>query len=214
MSANIDLIVKRLLDPQFGSDTTERLLMGSAADAIRYLQGEMARLQVLLDSASAQQHPDLVSRAEVLSVLKRLGNQDADLALYGAEDNARAREYGEAAMARACCAVAIMPGVRSAAEPVAWQYRWKLDGEWTNWRVSDASQKHPILKDLEERPLYSRPAIAEAAIAAMTEALIECEDYFDNRADADCDQDGFVPNREMRLLNTIRSALPSPTPEG
>lgn len=42
MSSNIDLIVKRLLDPQFGSDTTERLLMGSAADAIRYLQGELA----------------------------------------------------------------------------------------------------------------------------------------------------------------------------
>lgn len=52
---------------------------------------------------------DLVSRAEVLRVLRRLGEQDADLALYGAEDNARAREYGEAAMTRACCAVAIMP---------------------------------------------------------------------------------------------------------
>lgn len=52
---------------------------------------------------------DLVSRAEVLRVLRRLGDQDADLALYGAEDNARAREYGEAAMTRARCAVAIMP---------------------------------------------------------------------------------------------------------
>lgn len=51
MSANIDLIVKRLLDPQFGSDTTEQLLMGSAADAIRYLQGEAARLQALLDTS-------------------------------------------------------------------------------------------------------------------------------------------------------------------
>lgn len=51
MSANIDLIVKRLLDPQFGSDTTERLLMGSAADAIRYLQGERVRLQALLDTS-------------------------------------------------------------------------------------------------------------------------------------------------------------------
>lgn len=51
MSANIDLIVKRLLDPQFGSETTERLLMGTAADAIRHLQGETARLQALLDTS-------------------------------------------------------------------------------------------------------------------------------------------------------------------
>lgn len=64
-----------------------------------------AQIKLLADLRSG----DLVSRAEVLRVLKRLGGQDADLALYGAEDNARAREYGEAAMTRACCAVAIMP---------------------------------------------------------------------------------------------------------
>ena len=52
---------------------------------------------------------DLVRRGDVLRVLRTLAGQDADLALYGAEDNARAREYGEAAMTRACCAVAIMP---------------------------------------------------------------------------------------------------------
>lgn len=44
-------------------------------------------------------------------------------------------------------------------EPVAWQYRWKIDGEWVNWRVSDASQKHSALASLEERPLYLHPAI-------------------------------------------------------
>lgn len=47
-------------------------------------------------------------------------------------------------------------------KPVAWQYRWKLDGEWTDWRVSDASQKSPYLRDLEERPLYTRPASSVA----------------------------------------------------
>ncbi len=52
---------------------------------------------------------DLVSRAEVLRVIRTLGEQDADLALYGAADNARAREYGEAAATRACCAIALMP---------------------------------------------------------------------------------------------------------
>lgn len=30
-------LVKRLLNPPFGTDTSERLLMGEAADAIRYL---------------------------------------------------------------------------------------------------------------------------------------------------------------------------------
>lgn len=38
---------------------------------------------------------------------------------------------------------------------------------------------------------------AEQIIAEMAEVLEECEDYFDNRSDADCDQDGFIPNKEM-----------------
>lgn len=41
----------------------------------------------------------------------------------------------------------------------------------------------------------------------VLEALLQCEDYFDNRADADCDQDGFIPNEEMRLLSAVREAL-------
>ena len=43
----------------------------------------------------------------------------------------------------------------------------------------------------------------------MREALIECEEYFDNRADADCEGDPleFVPNKEMRLLNAVQAAL-------
>lgn len=38
-------------------------------------------------------------------------------------------------------------------------------------------------------------------------ALQECEDYFDQRADADCDQDGYIPNEEMKLLTLVRDAL-------
>ena len=52
------------------------------------------------------------------------------------------------------------------AEPVAWQYRWKIEGEWVNWRVSDASQKHPALDSLEERPLYTHPPALEPVKAS------------------------------------------------
>lgn len=30
--------------------------------------------------------------------------------------------------------------------------------------------------------------------------LLDLRDYFDGRADADCDQDGYIPNEEMRIL--------------
>ena len=43
--------------------------------------------------------------------------------------------------------------------------------------------------------------------ADVTEALEECEEYFDNRADADCDQDGFIPNKEMLLLSKVKAAM-------
>lgn len=44
-------------------------------------------------------------------------------------------------------------------------------------------------------------------IKLLTDTLVDCEDYFDQRADADTDQDGYVPNDEMRLLVAIREAL-------
>ena len=50
-----------------------------------------------------------------------------------------------------------------------------------------------------------KPTVDWKAIAIN--ALSECEEYFDNRADADCDQDGYIPNKEMRLLGTVREAL-------
>jgi hypothetical protein len=42
-------------------------------------------------------------------------------------------------------------------EAVAYRYRWKIDGEWTSWHFSDASQKHPSLNSLQEQPLFTRP---------------------------------------------------------
>jgi imidazolonepropionase-like amidohydrolase len=47
----------------------------------------------------------------------------------------------------------------------------------------------------------------QVALDMAREALDACEDYFDSRQDADCDQDGFIPNEEMRLLHQVSKAL-------
>lgn len=57
------------------------------------------------------------------------------------------------------------------------------------------------------------PEIARliAASPDMLEALYEAEEYFDNRADADHDETGFVPNEEMKLLTVVRAAIAKAT---
>ncbi|TCR64664.1 hypothetical protein [Bosea sp. BK604] len=59
--------------------------------------------------------------------------------------------------------------------------------------------QHEIARERDE---------ARAEAKRLREALAECEEYFDNRADADCEGDPaeFVPNKEMRLLNIVRAA--------
>ncbi|WP_454686873.1 hypothetical protein [Agrobacterium leguminum] len=47
----------------------------------------------------------------------------------------------------------------------------------------------------------------DTIINELLGTLIDCEDYFEQRADADCDQDGFIPNDEMRLLSVVRDAI-------
>jgi hypothetical protein len=47
--------------------------------------------------------------------------------------------------------------------------------------------------------------------ADLIDVLHECEAYFDNRADADCDQDGFIPNEEMKLMSEVREAIAKAT---
>ena len=101
--------------------------------------------------------------------------------------------------------------------------------------TTSPAEEFPLLRDKlalwtslnrpgSEFPEYQERAADELRralklIEDMREALIECEDYFDGKADADCEGDPleFVPNREMRLLNTVQAVLPklpSPTPEG
>lgn len=46
----------------------------------------------------------------------------------------------------------------------------------------------------------------QAKIAKMEAALIECEAYFEERADADGDVTGFTGNEEMKLLVECRMA--------
>lgn len=50
-------------------------------------------------------------------------------------------------------------------------------------------------------------AAKDAELSRLRAVLGECEDYFANRADADCEQDGFIPNEEMVLLSAVRGAL-------
>lgn len=71
------------------------------------------------------------------------------------------------------------------AVPVAYQYRWKIDGEWVNWRVADASQAHSALASLEERPLYAAPPAApdrfrEGEIAGLERAAKLIDDWTGN----------------------------------
>lgn len=64
-------------------------------------------------------------------------------------------------------------------------------------------------------PEHADECIANARLIAaapeMLEALYEAEEYFDNRADADHDETGFVPNKEMTLLVSIRAAIAKAT---
>lgn len=99
------------------------------------------------------------------------------------------------------------------------------------------AEEFPLLRDKlalwtslnrpgSEFPEYQERAADELRralklIEDMREALIECEDYFDGKADADWDENGPSPNKEMLLLNTVQNVLPkladatpNPTPEG
>ena len=40
----------------------------------------------------------------------------------------------------------------------------------------------------------------------LIDILDRLEEYLEDRQDADCDQDGFIPNEEMRLLSDLVDA--------
>lgn len=45
------------------------------------------------------------------------------------------------------------------------------------------------------------------AIRVLRCQMMDVADYLDQIADADCDQDGFIPNEEMVLLGYVNDAL-------
>jgi hypothetical protein len=46
-----------------------------------------------------------------------------------------------------------------------------------------------------------------AAAPDMLDALEQCAEYFDKFADADHDQDVFVPNEAMQMLTLVMNAI-------
>lgn len=47
----------------------------------------------------------------------------------------------------------------------------------------------------------------EHAISEALDALEQAEEYFEKLADADMDQDGYIPNEEMRHLVRIQNVI-------
>lgn len=67
-------------------------------------------------------------------------------------------------------------------------------------------QRHqPIQRELNG--IRSDIAGISGLLDEAIEALSDASEYFDKRADADCDQDGFIPNEEMRLKQKMDGAL-------
>lgn len=83
-----------------------------------------------------------------------------------------------------------------------------LSDKLTVWDIMSKAGNSEFRSYNERAAIELRRAMK--LIEDMREALIECEDYFDGRADADCEGDPleFVPNKEMRLLDTVQAVLP------
>ena len=74
--------------------------------------------------------------------------------------------------------------------------------------MSEAKLKASLVEckrhsDWQHKELVKRDKVMES----MAEALKEAHDYFDDRADADGDSDGFYPNKEMHLQTHCVEAL-------
>jgi hypothetical protein len=48
---------------------------------------------------------------------------------------------------------------------------------------------------------------ANRRIEQLQNLLLDLREYFDQRADADCDEDGFIANEEMRIMMRIDEEL-------
>lgn len=75
---------------------------------------------------------------------------------------------------------------------------------------------HHTVYNMEIATKDAEIARLQAENERMREALDECEEYFDNRADAEYFSDSPQPvaNEEMHLLGVVRSALPAIDPAG
>lgn len=107
-----------LMDANSRLNTTASLLINDTLLAV--LDPTSPPGRALLDPTAPVEagppclHPDdLLRRQDVIDMLARLANHEADTALYGEPDNARQREASEAALTNARVAVALMPAAQS-----------------------------------------------------------------------------------------------------
>lgn len=90
--------------------------------------------------------------------------------------------------------------------PGPWQAEWPDCGEY-RYVSSTVTTMCPETAVCRLNQSQEADARLIAAAPELLEALYEAEEYFDNRADADHDETGFVPNKEMKLLVSIRAAI-------
>lgn len=73
-------------------------------------------------------------------------------------------------------------------------------------RTEAAQAGGPGTPGVSGSPVRSNPSSQELQAAFnedLYQFLVDVHDYMDGRADADMDQDGYVPNAEMRLLGAL-----------
>lgn len=75
----------------------------------------------------------------------------------------------------------------------------KVVGEWAAVRADDAGRLARYIVEIRRD------------VSDLVSVCEDCEAYFDNKADADCDQDGYHPNREMSILSRLKTALGATT---
>lgn len=68
---------------------------------------------------------------------------------------------------------------------------------------------------LDLRDTRAALAASREQVRVLREALESCEDYFDQRADADAQGDPmrYVGNKEMTMLGEVRAALAAAVPD-
>jgi hypothetical protein len=99
--------------------------------------------------------------------------------------------------------------IQSKATRGPWKFCPSVEGDFLGIYPSTGKMENPIAKMPEYVNTEINVANGRLIASApdLVEVLEECAEYFDGRADADHDETGFVPNKEMRLLTLIQEAL-------